>query len=106
MAAVDLSKVVRSALNTLRYSLQEQGFALEHEVEDGVQVIGDADALNQFKNSETVFSAQVSAVAAAEGAAAKARYKLGLAVFTVTKGGLMFEASIGGQKFTFTPVAR
>jgi len=27
----------------------------------------------------------------------------GVAVFTMAKGGLMFEASIGGQKFTFKP---
>ncbi len=64
-----------------------------------------ADALNQFKKSETVLAAQLSAVAAADGAAAKANYKLGLAVFTMTKGGLMFEASVGGQKFRFTPLA-
>jgi len=25
-----------------------------------------------------------------------------MAVFTVAKGGLMYEASIGGQKFTYT----
>ncbi|MBI5395316.1 MAG: hypothetical protein HZA91_08485 [Verrucomicrobia bacterium] len=65
-----------------------------------------ADALNAFKKSETVLAAQLSAVAAADGAAAKATYKLGLAVFTMTKGGLMFEASIGGQKFRFTPLGK
>jgi hypothetical protein len=27
-----------------------------------------------------------------------------MAVFTVAKGGLMYEASIGGQKFSYTPV--
>lgn len=27
----------------------------------------------------------------------------GVSVFTQTKGGLMFDASIGGQKFTFEP---
>ena len=30
----------------------------------------------------------------------------GMAIFTVAKGGLMYEASIGGQKFTFTPARR
>jgi hypothetical protein len=29
-----------------------------------------------------------------------------MATFTVAKGGLMFEASIGGQKFTYTPKKR
>ena len=31
------------------------------------------------------------------------RYQKGMAVFTVAKGGLMYEASIGGQKFSYTP---
>ena len=30
-------------------------------------------------------------------------YYKGMAVFTVAKGGLMYEASIGGQKFSYTP---
>ena len=30
-------------------------------------------------------------------------YYKGMAVFTVAKGGLMFEAAIGGQKFTYKP---
>ena len=32
-----------------------------------------------------------------------ANYSNGVAVFTVAKGGLMYEASIGGQKFKYTP---
>ena len=28
-------------------------------------------------------------------------YQKGMAVFTVAKGGLMYEATIGGQKFTY-----
>jgi len=42
-------------------------------------------------------------VAAAAGAAANASYQSGVAVFTAGKGGLMFEASVGGQKFGFEP---
>ncbi len=34
---------------------------------------------------------------------ADADYSNGVAVFTMTKGGLMYEASVGGQKFSFTP---
>ena len=30
-------------------------------------------------------------------------YYHGMAIFTVAKGGLMYEASIGGQKFSYTP---
>jgi lipid-binding SYLF domain-containing protein len=39
----------------------------------------------------------------ATGAQAKASYHKGMAVFVHAKGGLMYEASIGGQKFTFKP---
>ena len=35
------------------------------------------------------------------GASANVAYENGVAVFTMTKGGLMYEASIGGQKFKF-----
>jgi lipid-binding SYLF domain-containing protein len=64
------------------------------------------EALDSFKKSELAFSAQVSAVAAAEGASKNAKYQLGVAVFTLAKGGLMYEASIGGQKFKFKPLAK
>ncbi len=37
----------------------------------------------------------------ATGAQAKTSYRKGMAVFIHTKGGLMYEASIGGQKFSF-----
>jgi hypothetical protein len=30
-------------------------------------------------------------------------YHKGMATFTVAKGGLMYEAAIGGQKFKYTP---
>lgn len=60
-------------------------------------------ALKDFKEGKFEFSAQVSAVAAAEGASANAKYKLGVAVFTLARGGLMYEASVGGQKFKYKP---
>jgi len=52
------------------------------------------------------FAAQVSAVAVTAGAAANAKYTNGVAVFTMAKGGLMYEASVGGQKFGFQPFAK
>jgi len=61
------------------------------------------DALDAFKKSKFALSAQVSAVAAASGASANAKYELGVAVFTMAKSGLMYEASVGGQKFKFKP---
>lgn len=63
-----------------------------------------AEALEAFKASKFAMSAQVSAVAAAEGASKNAKYQLGVAVFTMAKGGLMYEASVGGQKFKFRPI--
>jgi lipid-binding SYLF domain-containing protein len=63
------------------------------------------DAIDAFKSNHFEMSAQVSAVAAASGASANAKYRLGVLVFTIAKGGLMYEASVGGQKFTFKPLA-
>ena len=60
-------------------------------------------ALDRFKENKVEFSGQVSAVAAKAGAAATARYADGVSVFTQEKGGLMLEASIGGQKFKYEP---
>ena len=60
-------------------------------------------ALNDFKAGKFEMSADVSAVAAAEGASKSAKYKKGVAVFTLPKKGLMVQASVGGQKFNFEP---
>lgn len=59
------------------------------------------NALDIFKNNNIEFSAQVSATLVAEGASANVKYNDGVMIFTQTKGGLMYEASVGGQKFTF-----
>jgi lipid-binding SYLF domain-containing protein len=57
--------------------------------------------LDGFKHGDFAFAAEVSAVALTSGASANAAYRNGVAVFTAAKGGLMYEASIGGQKFSF-----
>ena len=62
-------------------------------------------ALEDFKAGKFEMSAEVSAVAAAEGASKAAKYKKGIAVFTLPKKGLMAQASVGGQKFKFEPIA-
>jgi lipid-binding SYLF domain-containing protein len=77
------------------------GFQLGGQVYMEVIFFKDADALESFKQSKFAVSAQVSAVAATEGASKNAKYEQGVAVFTVAKGGLMYEASVGGQKFKF-----
>lgn len=58
--------------------------------------------MDRFKKSQFEFSAQVSAVAVTAGASANAKYTNGVMVFTMQKGGLMYEASIGGQQFKYT----
>lgn len=84
----------------------------------------DKRAYDEFTSGEFEFDATASAVAITAGAQAKAgtegatagvsagpatgkqakaSYHKGMAVFVHTKGGLMYEASIGGQKFTFKP---
>jgi hypothetical protein len=50
--------------------------------------------------------ASVGASGGKNDAVVKGAYNKGMAVFTVAKGGLMYEASVGGQKFDFKPVAR
>ena len=61
-------------------------------------------ALEDFKGGNFEMSADVSAVAAAEGASKAAKYKNGVMVFALPKKGLMVQASIGGQKFKFEPL--
>jgi lipid-binding SYLF domain-containing protein len=61
-------------------------------------------ALDDFKAGNFALAAQVSAVALAEGASRTAKYQNGVAVFTATNTGLMFEASVGGQKFSVKPL--
>ena len=56
-------------------------------------------ALADFKRGNYELGAQASAVAITKGASADADYNSGVAIFTQAKGGLMYEASVGGQKF-------
>lgn len=60
-------------------------------------------SLDGFEHGDFAFAAEGSAVALKSGASANAAYRNGVAVFTIAKGGLMYEASIGGQKFSFKP---
>ena len=59
------------------------------------------EALANFKQSNLEMSAEVSAVAASEGASLNAKYRDGVMVFTLPRSGLMAQASIGGQKFKY-----
>lgn len=59
------------------------------------------DAADRLMKNKIEFSGQASAVAVKAGASANANYRNGVVVFSQEKGGLMLEASLGGQKFTY-----
>lgn len=82
----------------------------------------DERALDEFISGNFAFGANASAVAITAGVSASANttggagtaasggkndavttgeYYRGMAIFTVAKGGLMYEATVGGQKFSF-----
>jgi lipid-binding SYLF domain-containing protein len=83
----------------------------------------DKRALDEFKSGTFEFDAGASAVAVTAGASASVgtngasagasggeknarttgSYQKGMAVFTIAKGGLMYAATIAGQKFSYTP---
>jgi lipid-binding SYLF domain-containing protein len=85
----------------------------------------DKRALDEFTSGNFSFSGNVSAVAITAGASASAgtggssagasggkkdaatagQYQKGVAVFTIAKGGLMYEASVAGQKFSYKAAA-
>ena len=84
----------------------------------------DKRAMTEFTSGNFEFGAQASAVAITAGVSAGTntagtsagvsagkkdaktvgKFEKGMAVFTIAKGGLMYEASIGGQKFSYKPV--
>ena len=59
----------------------------------------DTPTLTNFKKGDVELGAQASAVAVTAGVSADAAFVDGMAIFTQAKGGLMYEAAIGGQKF-------
>lgn len=63
----------------------------------------DQAAFDRFTAGKVKFSGQASAVALKDGASADIDYQDGVAIFTKTIGGLMAEASVGGQSFKYKP---
>ena len=57
--------------------------------------------MDRFKENKIELSAQASTVAAKSGASANVKYTDGVMIFTQAKGGLMYEASVGGQELKF-----
>lgn len=77
------------------------GFQLGGQVYAQYIMFRDKTAFDHFTRGNFEMGAQVSAVAITLGASADANYDGGVAVFTIAEGGLMYEASIGGQKFKY-----
>jgi lipid-binding SYLF domain-containing protein len=113
------SKVIgRTSMTQLTLGLQLGGQAYSQ-----IIFFKDKRALDEFTSGNFEFGAEASAVAITAAASAKANtagnsagvsgtkddartlgaYNKGVATFTVVNGGLMYEASIGGQKFSFEP---
>ncbi len=63
----------------------------------------DQDAVGRFKANKFEFSSNVSAVALKSGSSKDAKYTNGVSVFTQDQSGMMAEATVGGQKFTYKP---
>jgi lipid-binding SYLF domain-containing protein len=83
----------------------------------------DQRAFDEFTSGDFSFSGDISAVAITAGASASAGtggstagasggkkdattaggYQKGVAVFTIAKGGLMYQAAVAGQKFSYKP---
>ena len=57
------------------------------------------EAFDRFTGDKFEFAAQATAVAVTAGASFDVDYRDGILIFTHAKGGLMYEASVGGQKF-------
>ena len=61
----------------------------------------DAKAVQHFKDEEVTFDAQATAVAVESGTGTNAKYHNGVQIFTLDEKGLMAEASVGGQRFSY-----
>jgi lipid-binding SYLF domain-containing protein len=101
------------------------GFQAGAEAYSEIIFFHDQRALDEFTSGEYEFDGNVSAIALTTGASASAgtasvsasasggkrdattagEYLKGIAVFTIAKGGLMYEVSVAGQRFSFDPSA-
>ncbi len=79
------------------------GFQLGGQAYTEIICFENEDALSHFKSGNLAFDARASAVALKSGASAEAQYADGVMVFTLGETGLMYQASIGGQRFTYQP---
>ncbi len=91
-------RIGRSTLSQLTVGLQLGGQEYSE-----VVIFKDQAALDNFKKGNLKLGGQVSAVAVKERVSVDLAYRDGVAIVTMAKGGIMVEASVGGQKFSFDP---
>ena len=91
----------RSTLTQVTIGLQLGGQAYSE-----VVFFKDRAALDNFKKGNLKLDAQASAIALTARASADLGYRKGVAIVTMAKGGLMYEASVGGQKFSYRPIGK
>ena len=82
------------------------GFQLGGQAYSEIVFFQTRQALANFKLGHLKLDAQASAIALTARASTDLAYRNGVAIVTMAKGGLMYEASVGGQKFSFTPVGK
>lgn len=90
------SVIGRASLAQATFGLQAGGQQYEE-----VIFFETNESLDKFKAGKIKFSGQASAVALKTGASFDMAYQNGVAIFTKVKGGIMAEASVGGQKFKY-----
>jgi lipid-binding SYLF domain-containing protein len=93
--------VADKAIGKTSLSQVTVGFQLGGQVYQQFIFFKDETALGNFQRGNFEMGAQASAVAVTLGASADADYDKGVAVFTHISGGLMYEATISGQKFKY-----
>jgi lipid-binding SYLF domain-containing protein len=91
----------RSTLTQLTVGLQAGGQAYSE-----VIFFKDSGALENFEGGHLKLDAQASAIALTARVARDLAYRNGVAIVTMAQGGLMYEASVGGQKLSFHPTAK
>jgi lipid-binding SYLF domain-containing protein len=77
------------------------GFQLGAQVYGEIIFFQDEYTFEKFKNGKFELGANISAVVFDVGAAETAGFKDGTLVFVIPDAGLMYEATVSGQKFTF-----
>jgi lipid-binding SYLF domain-containing protein len=80
------------------------GLQLGGQVYSEIIAFENKEVLENFKRGRLRFAGQATAVALKAGAGSNAQYIDGVRVLTLGEEGLMFEAVIGGQTFTFQPL--